>query len=482
MSWWPTGIAVAVFAAGFAQAAFGEAGMLAVHVPLAMLLLVGAVVRHGVVLRATAALIRPGGRVRGRQVDRMSDDLLLAGLTAGDAELSVAFVRRFQGPVFGVALTVLGDPTLAEDVAQQAFERAWRHAALFDPRRGAVQPWLTAITHNLAVDAARARRAIPVDPLELEDVLTGDTPEGSAIAAESADELRAAIRALPAEQGRALVLAAFRGMTAREVAESEGIPLGTAKTRIRAAMLRLAATLEEAGGPVMTASDSAECGRFRELAPEIALGLVAGHERAEALAHLQDCPACRQHIADARRGARPVAGAHPARRAARRLRATGAGTARRHPDAAPRADVPLDPGGGGRRGGRHRVRRRMGGGVRGPVAAPAVASPLVDGAQHVGDVVVSRDRPNFLSVYLDVARPGRLTCELLRTDGSVAATETYDATGGTGWWGISRPAGDVATIRVSDAGGAVVAVGGLPRPCPWQRRIASTAPIERPPP
>ena len=175
----------------------------------------------------------------------MSDDLLLAGLTAGDAELSVAFVRRFQGPVFGVALTVLGDPTLAEDVAQQAFERAWRHAALFDPRRGAVGAWLTAITHNLAVDAARTRRAIPVDPLELEDVLTGETPEHSAIAAESADELRAAIRALPVEQGRALVLAAFRGMTAREVAENEGIPLGTAKTRIRAAMLRLAAALEE---------------------------------------------------------------------------------------------------------------------------------------------------------------------------------------------------------------------------------------------
>lgn len=153
-------------------------------------------------------------------------------------------MRRFQGAVFGIAVAVVGDGRIAEDVAQQAFERAWRHAALFDPRRGAVSTWLTAITHNLAVDAARTRRAIPVDPLELEDVLTGETPEGSAIAAESADELRAAIAALPAEQGRALVLAAFRGMTAREVAETEGIPLGTAKTRIRAAMLRLAATLE----------------------------------------------------------------------------------------------------------------------------------------------------------------------------------------------------------------------------------------------
>ncbi len=174
----------------------------------------------------------------------MADDLLLAGLAVGDAELSVAFVRRFQRRVFGVALAVLGDPALAEDVGQQAFERAWRHAALFDPRRGAVGTWLVSITHNLAVDAARARRAVPVDPLELEDVVAVGTPEGSAVEAESAEELRAAIRALPAEQGRALVLAAFRGMTAREVAENEQIPLGTAKTRIRAAMLRLAAALE----------------------------------------------------------------------------------------------------------------------------------------------------------------------------------------------------------------------------------------------
>ena len=219
----------------------------------------------------------------------------------------------------------------------------------------------------------------------------------------------------------------------------------------------------------MTASDSAECGRFRELAPEIALGLVAGHERAEALAHLQDCPACSQHIADARRGARPVAGAHPARRAARRLRAAGAGPARRDP-AAPRADGPVDPGGGGRRGGRRGVRRRMGGGVRGQ-ARPRWPARWWTGPSTWATSSSAASRPNFLSVYLDVARPGRLTCELLRTDGSVAATETYDATGGTGWWGISRPAGDVATIRVSDAGGAVVASAVRP-----DRGVARRAP------
>ena len=178
-----------------------------------------------------------------RQVDGLPDDLLLAGLTAGDAELSVAFVRRFQGPVFGVALTVLGDPALAEDVAQQAFERAWRHASTFDARRGAVGTWLTAIAHHLAVDAARTRRATPVDPLELHDLTDPATPESSTLAESEAARLRAAIRDLPAEQGRALVLAAFRGFTAREVAEQEGIPLGTAKSRIRGAMHRLAAVL-----------------------------------------------------------------------------------------------------------------------------------------------------------------------------------------------------------------------------------------------
>ena len=55
------------------------------------------------------------------------------------AELAVAFVRRFQRIVFGVALAVIGDPTTAEDVAQHAFEQAWRHASVYDSRRGSVR-------------------------------------------------------------------------------------------------------------------------------------------------------------------------------------------------------------------------------------------------------------------------------------------------------------------------------------------------------
>ncbi len=183
---------------------------------------------------------------RGWAVEGQTDDLLLAGFGTGDPTLSVAFVRRYQRAVFGVAVGVIRDARLAEDVAQQAFERAWRHAPLYDARRGTVGAWLTGITHNLAVDAVRGRRPSPVDPGDLEALLAAvtRTPEGDALAAESAAELRTALAGLPEPQARALAMAAFRGMTAREVAAAEGIPVGTAKTRIRTAMLRLHAALE----------------------------------------------------------------------------------------------------------------------------------------------------------------------------------------------------------------------------------------------
>jgi RNA polymerase sigma-70 factor (ECF subfamily) len=181
----------------------------------------------------------------GIPVERLPDEALLAGLATGDAEIAVAFVRRFQRKVFGVAIAVLGDVKLAEDVAQQTFERAWRHAQVYDTRRGSVQAWLATIAHNLAVDAARARRLIPVDPAELTTLIgvMTDTPERQALARETADEVRTAIAALPLPQARALMMAGIYGMTAAQIAETEGIPLGTAKTRIRAAMGKLRLSL-----------------------------------------------------------------------------------------------------------------------------------------------------------------------------------------------------------------------------------------------
>ncbi|MEA2715971.1 MAG: hypothetical protein QOI99_288, partial [Actinomycetota bacterium] len=80
-----------------------------------------------------------------------ADDTLLAGFGMGDADAATAFVRRHQARVFGLARSIVGDPALAEDVAQEAFVRAWRHAGAYDARRGSVVTWLLVITRNLAI-------------------------------------------------------------------------------------------------------------------------------------------------------------------------------------------------------------------------------------------------------------------------------------------------------------------------------------------
>jgi RNA polymerase sigma factor (sigma-70 family) len=181
-----------------------------------------------------------------------SDEALLAGLGAGDPDLAVTFVRRFQRIVFGAARAVTGDPATAEDVAQRAFEQAWRRAPAYDSRRGSVPAWLTAIARNLAIDAVRARPAVPMDPDDLPIVLAAmtDDPERATVAHDSAERLRQALAGLPASQARAVAMSGLYGLTARQVAGTEGIPLGTAKTRIRDGMQKLRAAYlpEKAAG------------------------------------------------------------------------------------------------------------------------------------------------------------------------------------------------------------------------------------------
>jgi RNA polymerase sigma-70 factor (ECF subfamily) len=171
----------------------------------------------------------------------VSDDMLLAGFGAGDPDASVAFVRRFQAAMFGVAVAVVGDTGLAEDVTQQALERVWRQAELYDPCRAPVRPWLMTIVRNLAVDTVRVRRPDPLTSDDLEHLL-GEmtaTPERHVLAGELSMRLRGALAELPPEQARAAVLSAVHGMSATQVAELEQIPIGTAKSRVRAALRKL---------------------------------------------------------------------------------------------------------------------------------------------------------------------------------------------------------------------------------------------------
>jgi RNA polymerase sigma factor (sigma-70 family) len=177
-------------------------------------------------------------------VRKLSDESLLAGLGSGDPDAAADFVQRFQRRVFGLTFSILRDRAAAEEAAQESFVRAWRHASTYDPRRGTVAAWLLTIARNVSINMLPTRRFDPVDP-EVLLALEGKRPHEDRIEAQVVDAelLREPLARLPGDQRRALVLAAFYGFTAREISELDGVPLGTVKTRIRSAMLRLRSQL-----------------------------------------------------------------------------------------------------------------------------------------------------------------------------------------------------------------------------------------------
>ena len=185
-------------------------------------------------------------RATERSLTEPTDEALLAGMASGDEDSTVVFVRRYQRRVYGLAVGILGDSSAAEDVAQEALLRAWRHSPIFDTRRGSVENWVLTIARNLSIDALRKRRTVLTDPddlvnlamashvTSLEDTVTTRSFRGAILEA---------LGSIPAEQRRAVLLASLYGRTAQEICEIEKIPLGTAKTRIRAGLAKLRALL-----------------------------------------------------------------------------------------------------------------------------------------------------------------------------------------------------------------------------------------------
>jgi RNA polymerase sigma factor (sigma-70 family) len=181
--------------------------------------------------------------------DRAADVALVEGLAVDDQSAAVAFVRRFQSAVFGLAVSITRDSGLAEDVSQEVFVRAWRAAGSYDRRKASVLTWLLTITRNAAIDSVRTRRPIAVEDELLDSLilgtLSGSEVEDVTLLRVESDLARARLRDLPDAQARAVVLAVIGGCTAAEVSARENIPLGTAKTRIRNGLIKLRAALRE---------------------------------------------------------------------------------------------------------------------------------------------------------------------------------------------------------------------------------------------
>jgi RNA polymerase sigma factor (sigma-70 family) len=169
--------------------------------------------------------------------DSESDTLLLKGFCAGDEEWAGKFVQHYWRRLSWIAFRIVGDSGAAEDVVQVAFERAWRKGVTFDPGRGSLDAWMSTIARNVALDWVRMKRAIPIDPSQIGASTapgSGD-PEESRGREEGRAEVRSALTSLSPSLARSVVLAGAFDMTAAEVARHEHVPLGTAKTRIRAA-------------------------------------------------------------------------------------------------------------------------------------------------------------------------------------------------------------------------------------------------------
>jgi RNA polymerase sigma-70 factor, ECF subfamily len=168
-----------------------------------------------------------------------SESLLLR-LTAGDQHALGEVYDRYASLVNGLALRILRNRTEAEDVVQEVFVQIWRQAGRFDPARGSPEAWICTMARTRALDRLRRRASRREDP---PDAAPGPS---EAPRTEQALAVRKALDTLSDDQRNALELAYYEGLTQTEIAARLGQPLGTVKTRIRTALIRLRDVL----GPV----------------------------------------------------------------------------------------------------------------------------------------------------------------------------------------------------------------------------------------
>ncbi len=167
---------------------------------------------------------------------------LLAAAARGDEQAFAEFYDRTSPRVYGMVLRVVRDPAQAAEVTQDVYLQVWREATRYDPNLGSVLSWLLTIAHRRAVDRVRsARSASQRDDRYAMSQAERPYDEVSerVHAGLEAQRVRNALHDLTETQREAISLAYFAGYTHREVAALLGLPLGTAKTRIRDGLIRL---------------------------------------------------------------------------------------------------------------------------------------------------------------------------------------------------------------------------------------------------
>ena len=178
-----------------------------------------------------------------REGQSEAEDALLIRVGKKDSQAFETIYDRYGGGVFSLAVRMLRDRQVAEEVAQEVFLAIWRGARDFDPARGSARSWILSLAHHKSVDAVRRQRLRTAEPLS--DTIIAETDVAQdALRGAAGAEVQHALASLSDAQREAIVFAYYVGYTQQEIAKRLRVPLGTVKTRMRDGMLRLRAALE----------------------------------------------------------------------------------------------------------------------------------------------------------------------------------------------------------------------------------------------
>ncbi|MGZ3420484.1 MAG: sigma-70 family RNA polymerase sigma factor [Polyangiales bacterium] len=163
---------------------------------------------------------------------------LVAAIAAGDRAALGTLYDMLAGSLIGLATRFLGDSREAEDLVQDVLLEVWKQAGTYDPKRANVRSWIVMRLRSRAIDRRRsvAGKHVPTEPTLFD---RENEDEADATLTPDFQRIRAVLRTLPEAQRTAMELAWIGGYTSSEIAELEGVPIGTVKSRIRFAMAAL---------------------------------------------------------------------------------------------------------------------------------------------------------------------------------------------------------------------------------------------------
>ena len=172
--------------------------------------------------------------------NRYTEEDFVQLLQSGDASGFGIIYDSFSGALMGVVMKVLGNRELAEDVLQEAFVKVWDKRATYDASKGRLYTWMLNITRNSAIDAARNKHIKIASKIRnVEDSVNSINKQSDTRQQEDSIGINELVDALLPEQKAIVDLMYFGGMTQDEVSQELNLPLGTVKTRARAALIKL---------------------------------------------------------------------------------------------------------------------------------------------------------------------------------------------------------------------------------------------------